>query len=198
MYSKDYEEILNAYKKMHLEGTSNDAAENTFDGKSLRFFFKPIKYIIDKTKSETLIDFGCGKARYYYEEIEVDNKKFNNVLDYWQIQKHTLYDPGLEKYSIYPKDKADAVICIDVVEHIPEKDVINFIDNIFKLSNKFIFLNIACYPAVKSLPDGRNVHLSIKEPKEWKEIISNIRIKYPNISPYIICSTNRKKFISLF
>ena len=40
MYSKDYQETLNAYKKMHLEGTSNDDAENTFNGKSLRFFFK--------------------------------------------------------------------------------------------------------------------------------------------------------------
>ena len=30
---------INSYKKMHQEGTQYDDAKNTFDGKSLRFFF---------------------------------------------------------------------------------------------------------------------------------------------------------------
>ena len=34
-------------------------------------------------------------------------------------------------------------------------------------------MNIACYPAKKTLPDGRNVHLTIKNPDNWKILISN-------------------------
>ena len=91
----------------------------------------------------------------------------------------------------------DGVICIDVVEHIPSEDVIDFIEDIFKLAKKFVFIVIACYSAKKKLPDGRNAHLSIKNPKEWEEIISKFKIKYPNISPFVICSTSREKFIAV-
>ena len=183
---------------MHLEGTDFDIAINTFDGRSLRFFFEPIKNIIANTKSKSLIDFGCGKARYYFEKIKVKDITFQNVPKYWEINKYTLYDPGVDKFSKYPSEKADAVLCIDVIEHIPQQDKFEFINAIFKLANKFIFMNIACYPAIKFFPDGRNVHLTIKSPKEWKKIISDIKLNYPNVSPYVICSTGRKNFISLF
>ena len=38
IFSREYEETLNLYKKMHVEGTEFDDAQNTFDGKSLKFF----------------------------------------------------------------------------------------------------------------------------------------------------------------
>ena len=59
-------------------------------------------------------------------------------------------------------------------------------------------MNIACYPAKKTLPDGRNVHLTIKNPDNWKILISNIAKNYIKVKPYVICSTSRKNFISLF
>ena len=38
IFSREYEETLNLYKKMHVDGTAFDEAQNTFDGKSLKFF----------------------------------------------------------------------------------------------------------------------------------------------------------------
>ena len=76
-------------------------------------------------------------------------------------------------------------------------DAINFIEELFRLANKFIFVVIACYPAKKKLPDGRNVHLSIKTIDDWKKIILKIKVKYPHVSPYIICATARKKFVAV-
>ena len=38
-FSKEYKDTLEIYKKLHLNGTELDSAENTFDGKSLKFFF---------------------------------------------------------------------------------------------------------------------------------------------------------------
>ena len=142
-FSKEYEKIIRYYNKMHKEGSGDENPENIFDGKSLRFFFSPIKQLIEKTKSESLIDFGCGKAKYYFNKIKVSDKIYNNVIDYWKINNYILYDPGVDKFLEYPNKSADAVICIDVVEHIPEEDVNVFIEELFKLANKFIFVVIA-------------------------------------------------------
>ena len=196
-FSKEYKDTLEIYKKLHLNGTDFDSAKNTFDGKSLKFFFQPIKQVINLTKSNSIIDFGCGKAKYYFEEISINNNSYSNITNYWNISDLCLYDPGVENFSKYPNRKADGVICVDVVEHIPENDVINFIEELFKLANKFVFIVIACYPAKKKLPDGRNVHLSIKSAEDWKKIIVDIRSKFLNISPYVICATKRKEFVAV-
>ena len=193
------------YADFHIYGNTfvekgkmfHEKAEDIFDGKSLKYFFLPIKQIIDLTKSQSLIDFGCGKAKFYFDKITIKEIKYNNVIEYWKIQDYYLYDPGVDIFSTYPKIKMDGVICIDVVEHIPPDDVIIFIENIFKLAKKFVFIVIACYPAGKKLPDGRNVHLSIKNPKEWEEIISKFKIKYPSISPYVICTPRREEFVAV-
>ena len=196
-FSKEYQDTLEIYKKLHSNGTEFDSAENTFDGKSLKFFFHPIKQVIDLTKSNSIIDFGCGKAKYYFEEININNNSYSNITNFWNINDVYLYDPGVKNISKYPNRKADGIICIDVVEHIPESDVVSFIEELFKLANKFVFIVIACYPAKKTLPDGRNVHLCIKSVNDWKKIISDIRPKFSNISPYVICATKRKQFVAV-
>ena len=196
-FSKEYKDILEVYKKLHLNGTELDSAENTFDGKSLKFFFQPIKQVIDLTKSKSVVDFGCGKAKYYFEEIFINKNSYSNITNFWNIDDVILYDPGVKDFSEYPTRKADGVICIDVVEHIPESDAITFIEELFKLANKFVFIVIACYPAKKFLPDGRNVHLCLKSSNEWRKIIKDIKPKFSNISPYVISATERKEFVAV-
>ena len=46
IFSREYAEIINLYKKLHVTGTEFDDAQNTFDGKSLKFFFHPIKHFV--------------------------------------------------------------------------------------------------------------------------------------------------------
>ena len=196
-FSENYQNLIKIYADLHKNGTTWDDAKDTFDGKSLKYFFQPIKQIIDLTKSKSLIDFGCGKAKFYFNNILINEIEYNNVIEYWNIKDYYLYDPGVNNFSTYPNKKMDGVVCIDVVEHMPPVDVIDFIEDIFKLAKKFVFIVIACYLAKKKLPDGRNVHLSIKNPKEWEEIISKFKIKYPNISSFVICSTSREKFIAV-
>ena len=97
-FSKEYEDTLEIYRKLHLNGTELDSAKNTFDGKSLKFFFQPIKQVIDLTKSNSIIDFGCGKAKYYFEEIVVKNNSYSNVTNYWNVEDVYLYDPGVTDF----------------------------------------------------------------------------------------------------
>ena len=90
-----------------------------------------IREIINSSNSKTLIDYGCGKAFLYNSKITISNQTFINIQEYWGIEDVFLYDPAVEKYSLEPVEKVDGVISTDVIEHIPEEDVIVFIDNLF-------------------------------------------------------------------
>ena len=36
-YSKEYQDVLEIYRELHLKGTDLESPESTFDGKSLKF-----------------------------------------------------------------------------------------------------------------------------------------------------------------
>ena len=107
------------------------------------------------------------------------------MLEYWKLDDVYLYDPGVKEFSVYPVRKFDGLICTDVIEHIPESDILQFIDNLFKLSNKFVFVVIATMPASKFFDDGRNIHLCLKTQEEWKKIFLEFKTKYPQINQYL-------------
>jgi hypothetical protein len=79
------------------------------DGQMILSYYNQIKGLIDDTKSESLLDFGCGKAK-IYNRINLA-EKFGMMPD--------LYDPAIEEYSELPNKQYDGVFCCDVMEHIP-------------------------------------------------------------------------------
>ena len=184
-FSKYYYEVIKKYKAFHENGIKNQPGFSTFLGYSLTKWILKIQEIIKTNNCNSLLDFGCGKAFLYKNKFKIGDKEFTNLSDFWNLKNIYLYDPGLEEYSDYPKGKYDGIICTDVVEHIPEDDVLNFIDELFKLSNKFIFVVIATMPASKFFDDGKNIHLSLKDQEEWKKIFLEFKKKYPNINQYI-------------
>ncbi len=184
-YSDYYYEIIEKYKLFHENGTKNQPGSSTFLGYSLTRWIVKIKEIIKTTNTRSLIDFGCGKGFLYNNKFKIGEDEFENLSDFWEINDIFLYDPGVERFSIYPKKKYDGIVCTDVIEHIPESDVINFIDKLFKLSDKFIFFVIATVPASKYFDDGKNIHLCLKTENEWKKIFLDFKKKYPNINQYV-------------
>ncbi len=184
-FSKYYYEVIKKYKVFHENGIKNQPGFSTFLGYSLTKWILKIQEIIKTNNCNSLLDFGCGKAFLYKNKFKIGDKEFTNLSDFWNLKNIYLYDPGLEEYSDYPKGKYDGIICTDVVEHIPEDDVLNFIDELFKLSNKFIFVVIATMPASKYFDDGKNIHLALKDQEEWKKIFLEFKKKYPDINQYI-------------
>lgn len=58
------------------------------------------------------------------------------------------------------------MICTDVLEHCPEEDIPWIVDELFAFARKFVYANIACFPARKQLPSGGNAHCTVKPVKE--------------------------------
>jgi len=129
----------------------------SYPGDSLTLHLDKIKKLIESTKSKTALDYGCGNAKHYIED---------RIHLSWGLEKMGLYDPAIPKWGLLPSGNFDCVICTDVLEHVPEEEINDTLKEIFTLSNKCVFLNIAMYLAHHKLPNGENAHCTLK-PKQW-------------------------------
>ena len=69
-----------------------------------------------------------------------------------------------------------------MIEHIDEKDVDRILEEVFSYGKKFIFLTIACYKALKTFKDGRNVHVNIKTPEYWTDKLLKLHDKHSHLN----------------
>lgn len=75
------------------------------------------------------------------------------------------YDPAVAKHQARPKP-ADIVVCTDVMEHVEDECIDDVLNDLHSLTKQRLLLNIATREAVKTLPDGRNAHVSV-HPFTW-------------------------------
>ena len=61
-----------------------------------------------------------------------------------------------------------------MLENIPQQDLGWVIDEIFQYSKNIVFINVACYPALAKLPNGKNAHVSLFHPWWWCGFITAI------------------------
>ena len=189
--SPKYKELLDEYIQMHQLG------EGMFDGKSLTKFIYIIDGFLNTNECKTLLDYGAGKGTLYTEDFKKLTDEIDEpVQDYWKLTKMDRFEPALPEYSKLPDDHYDAVICTDVLEHIPTSDLGWVADEILERADKMVFLNIACYPALKTFKDGTNVHISIFSPKEWIDFFMDKIKDHNNLAIYLffdVLNENHKK-----
>ena len=127
--------------------------------KSVNPFFK-------QYQPSSVLDYGCGHGglmaaiKEAYPAMQVEG-----------------YDPGNPKHNRMPKRSFDAVISGDVFEHIEPEHLDATLQLISSKILRCGWFRIACYPAKKHLPDGRNAHLIIETPDWWRnKILSNMQV----------------------
>jgi hypothetical protein len=180
-FSNKHFDLIEKYKKLHLEGTSKLPPNETFAGYSLEKWIYEIKNIIAQNKYKSLLDYGCGKALLYHNNLSIENKRFNNICDFWQIQDYALYDPAVEKYSKHPEEKKDIVICTDVIEHLNPQDTKLVLEDIFNHAEKHVFISIDINPASKFFENGENIHTCLKSKEEWEKIFRDLQDKFSKV-----------------
>jgi len=178
--SPRYVELLGYYKEMHEQGAreQNIPAAQTFDGRSLPKHAANIQQIINILGARTILDYGSGKGTQYQPmNIELPGgQRYNDIQSFWGVESITCFDPGHEPFSTLPEGTFDGVVTTDVLEHCPKDDIPWILDEIFGYARDFVYLNVACYPAGKTLPNGENAHCTLEEPDWWSALFSE-RVK---------------------
>jgi hypothetical protein len=167
-------ELLDQYRAMHRDGDARHgmAAEHTFDGRSLPRQAYRIRRLIAATGARTLLDYGSGKGKQYLPNGIMENGvvRWNSMQEYWGVESIRCYDPGYPPFSTLPEGRFDGVVCTDVLEHCPEDDMAWIVGGLFGFARRFVFANVACYPAIKTLPNGENAHCTIRPIEYWREL----------------------------
>ena len=172
--SPRYRRLLEQYQQMHLLGDQHTGAppEQTFPGESLPRQAPHIKRLIKLTGAATLLDYGCGKGQQYLPRRTTDADEgieYPDIQSYWGVRAIQRYDPAYQPFTQLPTGKFEGVICTDVLEHCPEDDIPWILGELFGYATKFVFANVACFPARKKLPSGGNAHCTIKPVKWWED-----------------------------
>jgi hypothetical protein len=183
--SPRYQELTVLYRRMHTEGERflDIPAQDTFPGLSLPPQAGRVKRLIARTGAQSILDYGAGKGRQYdVRNFKADDGQvYESIQDYWDVDYVQCYDPSYAPFSELPASRFDGVISTDVLEHCPEDDLAWIIDEIFGFAGRFVFANVACYPARKRLPTGENAHCTIKPPGWWEELVRTVAARHPDV-----------------
>lgn len=191
MYSREqpsprYRDLLEQYRRLHVEGERRLGlpASHTFNGQSLLPQAGRIKAMIERLGAATIFDYGCGKGQQYQPmQVKLDGVgEWPSIQAFWGVREIRCYDPGYEPFSTLPDGKFDGVICTDVLEHCPEEDIPWILDELFRHANRFVFANVACYPAKKHLPNGENAHCTVRPKEWWQTQLRDVSARYPGVS----------------
>lgn len=172
--SPRFRELVEQYRVMHRDGDPRKgiAPAKMFDGHSLPRQAHRIRRLISRTGARSILDYGSGKGMQYARCPILENgvARWNSMQEYWGVESIRCYDPGYPHFAELPEGRFDGVVCTDVLEHCPEQDLGWIVGELFGYARQFVFANVACYPAMKTLPNGENAHCTIREVEFWREL----------------------------
>jgi hypothetical protein len=133
------------YKELHASQKYGTGSMSEGFKKKLLATLPPIK------DGENVIDFGCGQSQ--------DAKKL------WPQAKVTRYDPAIPGIDKMPDIIHRAGLCFEVMEHIPEDEVIGILSQMNNLAQIWA-ITVHTGPAAQRLGTGENAHCT-QRPVEW-------------------------------
>lgn len=145
LLSPEYRDLMKrAHAEMEWGGSGHKQAE-------------AVATYADELGALAILDYGCGQG-FLSKALaaRVPPKRVTN------------YDPGIPGKDGFPKP-SHLVVCSDVLEHCEPEKIDAVLAHIHALAGMGAYLVIATRPANKTLPDGRNAHVLLRQPDWWLE-----------------------------
>jgi hypothetical protein len=137
-------DLVGQYAEIHRSRRYGDTSI-----KNLRFLRPAVRLL----KPRSILDYGCGQSRLLEALVPASATRLLR------------YDPAIPEYAALPVEKAELLVNIDVLEHIPEEHLDATLREMRALCDHAIVI-VDTRPAALVLPDGRNAHVTLR-PHEW-------------------------------
>jgi hypothetical protein len=148
-----YHEHLAAYSEMH--------ATRFYGSSATELHLEMVAGVVRELKPASILDFGCGRS--------------DLVAHFWKdgARRIARYDPAIPMWKRMPAERFDLALCCDVLEHVPLADVDRVLSEVKSKSDRAVF-TISTKLARARLPDGRNAHVTLLTPGEWRRWIEDV------------------------
>ena len=150
----DEPDLIERYREMAAGGQQ-------FFGLSVLQHKKILGKLMKRHDAHSVLDYGLGLGDAYASPHYLHRD--------WGMKRKqvTLYDPAFLRFANKPESLFDAVLCSDVLEHVPEERVEDTLRELVAYSTKFVWASVCCRPARKTFPGTNiNLHVTVK-PLEW-------------------------------
>lgn len=157
----------NEYWKEDDPDTSTERFSYEDPGHEKRFDFL-YEVITSHFEFDTFLDVGCGTGKllrklldngYEGKGIEVSDAALEKYLDDF-VSEGIVKEGGAENIP-FPENNFDAVICLDVMEHLPSFDVDRAIQELVRVCDQYLILTI-------NLDNPYEYHPTIMNREEWE------------------------------
>lgn len=128
-YSQEYYDAI-------AEGALHHAETKTYSGSFLRPHKPFLSEMISRLDCGSALDVGAGKG-VQYEWIDPEDGKTLEQAWGFAVRK---YDPCWPPFADRPSEKFDLVICTHVASLIPQRDLAEFIGELFSFAKKGVFI----------------------------------------------------------
>ena len=166
IYDKDYYENGIATNKSNYVNYSWDRLE--------KYFQRTANYIKEVFSPATVLDVGCAKGYLVkaLTELNIDAKGIDPskyaISEADEDIKDLLQNDIVQAIK-YDDNSFDLVTCFDVMEHIPEKDIDKAINEMLRITKKWLVIRLV----TKRIDnDIDNSHETIHEKEWWHERIT--------------------------
>lgn len=193
MFSKShkYDELVTLYTHMADNGFKRSdgqevTPENVFSQVQATSYRDSIKDVLGHFSCKSALDYGAGGGR--WDEVELPEG--GNLQSFLELDLVNRFEPARGETG---KVKSDVVMCFDVLEHVFLADIPYVVEELFRLANQIVIVNVACYPAAALLPNGENAHISVRPAEWWLGVFDTIGCLYPSIAYTLYTSAEFNK-----
>ena len=174
--SPHYRELIKRYREEHKSAKRFRGYKHIFDRAAI------LRDVIEATGAKTMLDYGCGKGM-HIGKSNSSSPLPERLRKELGISRIYGYDPGYPPFAELPQGPFDIVTSFDVLEHIPEEDLISWvIEELFTLARQALVVQVACYPSSKRFDGSKqNQHVTVQPPEWWQEHFAAIGTRYPEV-----------------
>lgn len=161
--------------------TIKERKDVAFPGKKMMKYAANIRALAQEHDARTCLDYGAGRGGHYGQPVTdpETGKVYASLQEYWGFDEVGTYEPGLgDELSGHGYD---CVITADVLEHCFRADVPWIVEELFQNARKFVFAHIACNQSFGRLPNGEDMHTTVRPAEWWHGVFEATANRYPGI-----------------